>query len=101
MFYDLIAPVPPATTTYQVASAALNIPVGEYQTNPVNSAMVITKTATLESGGILPGFIVFSEIGSGSTASRKFTVSSLSNSDVGTYQILVTTTFSLVGKTMT
>jgi len=97
VFYNLIVPIPPATTTYQVASAAINIPVGEYHTNPVNSAMVITKTATLVGGGVLPGFIVFSEIGSGSTSSRKFTVSSLNNSDVGTYQILVATTFSLVG----
>jgi len=97
VFYNLIVPIPPATTTYQVASAALNIPLGEYQTNPVNSAMVITKTATLAGGGVLPGFIVFSDIGSGSTSSRKFTVSSLNNSDVGTYQILVATTFSLVG----
>jgi hypothetical protein len=52
--------------------------------------MVITKTATLASGGALPGFIVFSEI------ATKFTVSSVKNSDVGTYQILLTTTFTLV-----
>ena len=90
VFYDLLVPIPPATTTYQVASAALSILVGEYQTNPVNSAMVITKTATLAGGGALPEFIVFSEI------ATKFTVSSVRNSDVGTYQILVTITFTLV-----
>ena len=47
--------------------------------------MGTTNTATLASGGVLPGFIVFSEIGSGSTASLKFTVSTVNNSDVGTY----------------
>jgi len=62
VFYDLLVPIPPATTTYQVASAALNILVGEYQTNPFNPAMAITKTATLASGVAFPGFIVFSEI---------------------------------------
>jgi hypothetical protein len=44
---------------------------------------------------VLPGFIVFSEIGSGSTASLKFTVSTVNNSDVGTYKILVTATFAM------
>ncbi len=47
--------------------------------------MVITNTATLSNGGVLPGFIVFSEIGSGSTASLKFTVNTVNNSDIGTY----------------
>ena len=95
VFYDLLVPIPPATTTYQVASAALSILVGEYQTNPFNPAMVITKTATLASGVALPGFIVFSEI------ATKFTVSSVKNSDVGTYQILLTTSFTLVDQTRT
>ena len=95
VFYELLVPIPPATTTYKVASAALSILVGEYKTNPFNPAMVITKTATLASGVALPGFIVFSEI------ATKFTVSSVKNSDVGTYQILLTTSFTLVDQTRT
>jgi hypothetical protein len=58
--------------------------------------MVITYSASLASGGVLPVFIVFSETGSGITASRKFTVNTVNNSSVGTYEILVTVAFSLV-----
>ena len=58
--------------------------------------MVITYSASLDSGGVLPVFIVFSETGSGLTASRKLTVNTVSNSSVGTYQILMTVAFSLV-----
>jgi hypothetical protein len=58
--------------------------------------MVITYSASLSGGEVLPLFIVFSEIGSGLTASRKFTVNTVNNSSVGTYQILVTVAFSLV-----
>jgi hypothetical protein len=39
--------------------------------------------------------MVFSEFGSGATASRKLTVNTVNNSFVGTYQILVTVAFSL------
>jgi hypothetical protein len=58
--------------------------------------MTNTYSASLTSGGVLPVFIVFSETGSSLTASRKFTVNTLNNSSVGTYEILVTVAFSLV-----
>ncbi len=96
VFYLLVAPVPPATATYQVTSPTLDIPISNFEVSPVNSSMVITYSASLASGGVLPVFIVFSETGSGITASRKFTVNTVNNSSVGTYEILVTVAFSLV-----
>ena len=95
IFYQLIAPVAPSTTTYQVTNPTLDISIGNFVVNPTNPSMVITYSAGLQSGLSLPVFIVFSEFGSGLAASRKITVNTVSNSFVGTYSILVTATFSL------
>ena len=65
VFYELLVPVSPATTTYQVCSPTLDIPISSFQVNPAAPSMVITYSASLSSGGDLPAFIVFSEIGSG------------------------------------
>jgi hypothetical protein len=93
VFYELLVPILPATTTYQVSSPTLNILMNSYQTSPLNPSMVIANSASLASSGVLPAFIVFSEI---LGTSLKFAVSSVNNLSVGTYQILVTTTFSLL-----
>ena len=85
IFYQLIAPVAPATYTYQVTNPTLEIPIGNFEVNPANPSMVITYSATLKNGLPLPVFIVFSELGSGLTAPRKLTVNTVSNSFVGTY----------------
>jgi hypothetical protein len=55
--------------------------------------MVITNSASLASGEALPGFIVFSE--TSSNTSLKFLVNTANKLSVGTYQMLVTTTFLL------
>jgi hypothetical protein len=85
IFYQLIAPVAPATTTYQVTNPTLDIPIGNFVVNPANPSMVITYSASLQNGLPLPVFIVFSEFGSGLAAYRKLTVNTVSNSFVGTY----------------
>ena len=84
-FYQLVAPVAPATYTYQVTNPTLEIPIGNFEVNPANPSMVITYSATLKNGLPLAVFIVFSELGSGLTAPRKLTVNTVSNSFVGTY----------------
>ena len=85
IFYQLVAPVAPATTTYQVNNPTLDIPIGNFVVNPANPSMVMTYSALLQNGLPLPVFIVFSEFGSGLAASRKLTVNTVSNSFVGTY----------------
>ena len=85
IFYQLIAPVAPAKTTYQVTNPTFDIPIGNFVVNPANPSMVITYSATLKNGLPLAVFIVFSELGSGLTAPRKLTVNTVSNSFVGTY----------------
>jgi hypothetical protein len=57
--------------------------------------MVITYSVSLSSGGLWPVFMVLSEFGSGTNASRKLTVNTVNNSFDGTYQILVTVAISL------
>ena len=84
-FYQLIAPVAPAKTTYQVTNPTLDIPIGNFVVNPANPSMMITYSASLQNGLLLPVFIVFSEFGSGLAASRKLTLNTVSNSFVGTY----------------
>ena len=54
---------------------------------------MITNSATLAGGAALPAFIVFSEASSNS--GLKFTVSTANNLAVGTYQLLMTSTFIL------
>jgi hypothetical protein len=85
IFYQLIAPVAPATTTYQVTNPTLDIPIGNFVVNPANPSMVITYSVSLQNGLPLPVFIVFSEFGSGLAASRKLTVNTVNNSFVGNY----------------
>jgi hypothetical protein len=46
-FYQLVAPVAPATTTYQVTNPTLEIPIGNFVVNPANASMVITYSASL------------------------------------------------------
>jgi hypothetical protein len=47
IFYQLVAPVAPATTTYQVTNPTLDIPIGNFVVNPANPSMVITYSASL------------------------------------------------------
>ena len=47
IFYQLVSPVAPATTTYKVTNPTLDIPIGNFLVKPANPSMVITYSASL------------------------------------------------------
>jgi len=64
-------------------------------TTPENPAMTITNTASFANLAVLPSFIKYTQIGTGATSTLNFEVNTSDNLSVGTYHIIVTTTFSL------
>ncbi len=62
---------------------------------PENPAMTITNTASLANHTVLPSFIKYTQIGTGATSTLNFEVNTSDNLAAGTYQIIVTATFSL------
>jgi hypothetical protein len=47
IFYQLVAPIAPAKTTYKVTNPTLDIPIDNFVVNPANPSIVITYSAFL------------------------------------------------------
>ncbi len=88
--FKLMSPNTLAAQTYQVGTTALSFSSSLFTFSPSASDMQITYTFTLASGSQLPTFIS-TVIG---TNSIKFTVSSNSNLDVGSYTLMILATLS-------
>jgi hypothetical protein len=81
----MIVPVPPSPQSYQVLKPTLNIKMGAFRISPDNPSLTITNTASLLNLAVLPAFITFTQIGTGSSATLNFDVNSSDKLTAGTY----------------